>query len=138
MKPFTALNFRISQDVCGKQRFTEQEVLDEMASGNAKIDGMILVRIHDGKVIGGFTDSINVFSKILADVERVNNLDTKSIPEKVLKFIEESADSLQVLISLQLAACKLKGIPYEKVLYALLEKNMKWEAKLSEYTRDKK
>ena len=106
---------------------------------------------------------MNKFDKILEDIPRLNALDTKTIPEKVLKFneefgefsqelikllgfthkpydeehfIEESADSLQVLLSIQLAACKLKGISYSKVLDALLVKNKKWEAKSKEYTRD--
>ena len=106
---------------------------------------------------------MNKFDKILEDISRLNALDTKTIPEKVLKFneefgefsqelikllgfthkpydeehfIEESADSLQVLLSIQLAACKLKGISYSKVLDALLVKNKKWEAKSKEYTRD--
>jgi NTP pyrophosphatase (non-canonical NTP hydrolase) len=165
MKPQIALNFRISTDESGNQRFDEYEILDLIANGNVDIDGQMLFRESDGKIIGELMDSVNVFSRILNDIDRVNDLDSKSIPEKVLKFneefgeftqelgkligmthkvydeehfIEESADSLQVLISIQLAACKLKGIPYDKVLYALLEKNKKWEAKLSEYTRDKK
>lgn len=106
---------------------------------------------------------MNKFDKILEDISKVNALDTKTIPEKVLKFneefgefsqelikllgfthkpydeshfIEESADCLQVLLSIQLAACKLKGIPFNKILEALLEKNKKWEAKSKEYTRD--
>jgi hypothetical protein len=107
--------------------------------------------------------SQELFGIILHSVSRINRIDTKTIPEKILKFneefgefsqelikllgfthkpydeehfIEESADSLQVLISIQLAACELKGIPYVKILEALLEKNKKWEAKLKEYTRD--
>jgi hypothetical protein len=107
---------------------------------------------------------MNKFEKVIADIERVNAMDSKSIPEKVLKFneefgefsqelikllgfthkpydeehfIEECADSLQVILSIQLASCRLKGIPYDKVLDALLEKNKKWEAKSKEYTRDK-
>ena len=106
----------------------------------------------------------NKFEKVIVDVNRVNSLDTKTIPEKVLKFneefgefsqelikllgfthkpydeehfIEECADSLQVLLSIQLASCKLKNIQYDRVLNALLEKNKKWEAKSKEYTRDK-
>lgn len=104
-----------------------------------------------------------LFGIILHQISRLNRIDTKTIPEKVLKFneefgeysqelikllgfthkpydeehfIEESADSLQVHLSIQLAACELKGIPFQKVLETLLEKNKKWEAKLKEYTRD--
>jgi NTP pyrophosphatase (non-canonical NTP hydrolase) len=105
----------------------------------------------------------STFEKIIEDISRLNSLDTKTIPEKVLKFneefgefsqelikllgfthkpydeehfIEECADSLQVLLSIQLASCKLKNIQYDRVLDALLEKNKKWEAKSKEYTRD--
>jgi len=103
------------------------------------------------------------FEKIIKDIERLNELDSKSIPEKVLKFneefgefsqelikllgfthkpfdeehfVEESADSLQVILSIQLAACKLKGIDFQRVLDKVLEKDIKWEAKMKEYTRD--
>lgn len=103
------------------------------------------------------------FGKVIEDIDRLNGLDSKSIPEKVLKFneefgefsqelikllgfthkpfdeehfIEESADSLQVILSIQLAACKLKGIDFSRVLDKVLEKDEKWEAKMKEYTRD--
>jgi len=103
------------------------------------------------------------FNKIVEDIERLNDLDSKSITEKVLKFneefgefsqelikllgfthkpfdeehfVEEAADSLQVLLSIQLMSCKVKGIDFERVLNKLHEKNEKWEAKMSEYTRD--
>lgn len=103
------------------------------------------------------------FRKVIEDIKRLNGLDTKSIPEKVLKFneefgefsqelikllgfthkpydeehfIEESADSTQVLLSIILAACEIKGIPFERILDKLLEKDKKWEAKMKEYTRD--
>lgn len=104
-----------------------------------------------------------LFGLILQDISRLNRVDTKTISEKVLKFneefgefsqelikvlgfthkpydeehfVEEAADSLQVLLSIQLAACELKGISYIRVLEALLEKNKKWEAKSKEYTRN--
>jgi hypothetical protein len=75
------------------------------------------------------------FNKIVEDIERLNDLDSKSITEKVLKFneefgefsqelikllgfthkpfdeehfVEEAADSLQVLLSIQLMSCKVK------------------------------
>jgi len=103
------------------------------------------------------------FGKVIEDIDRLNGLDSKSIPEKVLKFneefgefsqelikllgfthkpfdeehfIEESADSLQVILSIQLAACKLKGIDFTRVLDKVLEKDIKWENKMKEYTRD--
>lgn len=103
------------------------------------------------------------FKEVVEDIERLNGLDSKSILEKVLKFneefgefsqelikvlgfthkpydeehlIEESADSLQVHLSIILAVCKLKGIKFERVLDKLLEKDKKWEAKMKEYTRD--
>lgn len=103
------------------------------------------------------------FTEVIEDIKRLNDIDTKSIPEKVLKFneefgefsqelikllgfthkvfdeehfVEESADSLQVILSIQLAACKIKGIDFNRVLDKVLEKNKKWEAKSKEYTRD--
>lgn len=105
----------------------------------------------------------NKFKKVIDDIERLNGLDSKSIPEKVLKFneefgefsqelikllgfthkpfdeehfVEESGDSLQVLLSIQLAACRLKGIDFERILDKVLEKDKKWEEKMKEYTRN--
>lgn len=106
---------------------------------------------------------MNKFKKIIADIERLNGLDSKSIPEKFMKFdeefgefatetikllgftykpfdeehfIEEAADALQTILSIQLSACRLKGIDFERVLDMILEKDKKWEAKMTEYTRD--
>ncbi len=108
---------------------------------------------------------MNKFKKIIDDIERLNGLDSKSIPEKFMKFdeefgefatetikllgftykpfdeehfIEEAADSLQSLLSIQLAACRMKGIDFEKVLDMILVKDQKWEAKIPEYTRNNK
>lgn len=105
----------------------------------------------------------NKFEEVIKDIKRLNELDTKSIPEKVMKFneefgeftqelikllgfthkpydeehfIEEAADSTQVHLSIILAACEMKGIPFERVLDKVLEKDKKWETKMKEYTRD--
>lgn len=103
------------------------------------------------------------FNSILADIERVNDIDKKPIPEKMFKlteeigefatelgkligmthkpydekhFIEESADALQCLLSVMLQACKIKGIDFEVILDAIPEKNKKWEVMCKKYTRD--
>ena len=103
-----------------------------------------------------------LFYNVIEDIKRVNKVDTKTIPEKVLKFneefgefsaeaikalgithkpydeehlIEEAADALQVLLSIILALFKLKGIKFTKVLAKIIEKNKKWEAKCKEHTR---
>lgn len=104
------------------------------------------------------------FKKLIDDVDRINNIDGKSIPERVMKFneefgeyiteaikllgftykpfdrehfIEESADSLQTMLSVQLAACKLAGVDFQEILDKMPEKNRKWEDKAKQYTRDK-
>lgn len=103
-----------------------------------------------------------LFSQIITDIERVNDIDTKTIPEKVFKFneefgefitelgksigmthkvydephlIEESADALTVIISIILISCKLRNIPFQKVLEAMPEKIKKWETMCQKYTR---
>jgi len=107
----------------------------------------------------------NTFDIIIKDIDRINSIDSKSLLAKVLKFneeygefaqelgkligithkpydedhfIEESADALQVLLSIQLAACKLKNIPFEKILFTILEKDKKWELLCKEYIKNKK
>ena len=106
-----------------------------------------------------------LFEQVIADIERVNEIDSKSIPEKVFKFdeefgefitelgksigmthkpydeehfIEEATDSLQVHLSIILKAFKDRNIPFEKVLLAFPEKNKKWETMCKKYTRDQK
>lgn len=105
------------------------------------------------------------FKILIEDVDRINNIDEKSIPERVMKFneefgeyiteaikllgftykpfdrehfIEESADSLQTMLSVQLAACKLAGVDFQEILDKMPEKNRKWEDKVKQYTRDER
>jgi hypothetical protein len=54
MKPHMTLNFRISTDVSGNPRFTEEEVKNETSKDNVTIERGLLIRKGDGKVIGQF------------------------------------------------------------------------------------
>jgi len=164
-KPTFALNFRISVDSSQNQRFTKDEVITELRNSGVNIERGLIIRKRDGDVMGEVLDTPTLFDQVIHDIKRVNKLDTKSIPEKVLKFneefgefstelikllgitykpydeehfIEESADALQVQLSIQLAACELKGIDFNRVLEALLIKNKKWEAMSPKYTRNEK
>ena len=106
----------------------------------------------------------NLFSTIVEDIARINGLDKRELGTRFIKYneefgefsaevikmigstqkpydeehlIEESADALQCLISIQLHVCEEKGIDFNVVLKTILEKNKKWEAKIKEYTNRK-
>ena len=53
-KPQMVFNFRISNDSSGSQRFTEEEIKNEIKNDNVKIEKGLLIRKADGKVIGQF------------------------------------------------------------------------------------
>lgn len=53
-KPQMVFNFRISNDSSGNQRFTEEEIKNEVKNDNVKIERGLLIRKGDGKVIGEF------------------------------------------------------------------------------------
>ena len=53
-KPHMVFNFRISNDSSGNQRFTEEEIKNEVKKDNVKIERGLLIRKGDGKVIGEF------------------------------------------------------------------------------------
>lgn len=61
-KPMMTLNFRISNDSSGKQRFSEQEIQQAIKFADASIqisDGgkvPLLIRNKDGAVMGEFLD----------------------------------------------------------------------------------
>jgi len=105
-----------------------------------------------------------LFSTIVEDIARINGLDGRELGTRFIKYneefgefsaevikmlgstqkpydqehlIEESADALQCLISIQLHVCKLKNIDFRVVLETILEKDKKWEAKIKEYTLNK-
>ena len=105
----------------------------------------------------------NKLENLINDIARINEVDNKSIPERVMKyneefgefmteaikllgftykpfdrehFVEEAADSLQSLLSVQLAACKKAGVDFQEVLDKMPEKNRKWEEKVKQYTRN--
>lgn len=47
-------NFRISNDLSSNQRFTEEEIKNEIKNDNVTIERGLLTRKSDGKVIGEF------------------------------------------------------------------------------------
>lgn len=102
------------------------------------------------------------FNEILEEIQRINKLEGKTIPEKFIKFNEEFGefsaevvkflgmshkhydrehlkeeivDQLQVNLSLILQICELSGISFDEILDKFPEKNEKWESKISEYTK---
>lgn len=53
-KPKMIFDFRISIDCSHKQRFSEEEIKNEIKNDNVKIEKSLLIRKNDGKVIGEF------------------------------------------------------------------------------------
>lgn len=45
-------NVRISIDSAGTQRYTEEDIYKELSNDNIKIDRKLLIRKHDGAVMG--------------------------------------------------------------------------------------
>ncbi len=58
------LTMRISVNECHKQRFTEEDIKQEFAKDNVKIERTLVVRKSDGAVIGQILiDEINVLER---------------------------------------------------------------------------
>lgn len=99
---------------------------------------------------------------ILHEINELNNLDNKSIPERVLKFdeefgefsaemcklvgithkpfdrehlIEEAADSLQCHLSIILHLCDVLKIDFSEILKMIEVKNQKWRNVIPKYTK---
>lgn len=106
--------------------------------------------------------SLSLIHNIIDEIEELNSLDNKSIPQRVLKFNEEfgelcaelckiegithkpydennlreeMSDSLQCQISLILDVCKARGFSFTEVLETILIKNKKWRSKIPEYKK---
>ena len=106
-------------------------------------------------------DNIFIFDEIIKEIKELNDLDNKSISERVLKFneefgefsaelckvvgithkpydeehlIEEAADALQCQLSLILDICNIMNIDFNNILEEILIKNSKWRVKIPEYT----
>lgn len=64
MKPKMNLTMRISVNECHKQRFTEEDIKQEFAKDNVKIERTLVVRKSDGAVMGQILiDEINVLER---------------------------------------------------------------------------
>ena len=101
-----------------------------------------------------------LFGLIVEEIQELNLLDKKTIPQRVLKFNEEfgefcaeicktegithkpydeahlkeeMADALQCQLSLSLDMCKAKGIQFSEILEMIIIKNQKWRSKIPEY-----
>lgn len=101
---------------------------------------------------------------ILKEIDELNQIENKTIPEKFIKqveeegefaaevikmlglshkeydkehLIEEMADALQVKFSLYLSICEKTGITMDEIFTKIVEKNKKWRTKLPEYTKNK-
>jgi hypothetical protein len=57
MKPTMNLELRLSTETSGNEpRFTEEEIKEEFANDNVKIERTLLIRKSDNKIIGQFYD----------------------------------------------------------------------------------
>jgi hypothetical protein len=52
MKPQMILNMRISVDITQKQRYSENEILNEFDNHNVKLNRTLVIRKSDGAVLG--------------------------------------------------------------------------------------
>jgi hypothetical protein len=100
--------------------------------------------------------------QIIADIDRVSQIEPKGIPDRIIKFneefgefcaeivklrgesvkpysrenlIKEGADAYQVLISIFLTICRETDIEFVEFMSAVIEKNKKWEAGIPKYTK---
>ena len=103
-----------------------------------------------------------MIEKLLTEINELNELETKSLEIKIVKFneefgefsaeiikmfgythkpfdkdhlIEEAADALQCLLSIQLDICKKQNIQMSDIFEKMVEKNNKWRNKIKEYTK---
>jgi hypothetical protein len=53
-KPQIFLKMRISVDSSQKQRFTEEQILNEFENNNVNIERKLVIRKNDGAVLGEF------------------------------------------------------------------------------------
>ena len=56
-------NFRISIDSSGKQRFTEEQIEEEIKKENVSFTRTLLTRKSDGAVLGEFLLKNEIFNK---------------------------------------------------------------------------
>ena len=100
------------------------------------------------------------FNKTIADIHRINQIETKDIGFKMMKFNEEfgemnaeylkfkgltykeydkleltkeMADALQVMLSIYDHIQGETGITIDEILSEILIKNKKWESKIKQY-----
>ena len=52
MKPQSLLKIRISVDISGKQRYTEEEIKLEFSNDNINVEQKLLIKKNDGAVMG--------------------------------------------------------------------------------------
>jgi len=104
------------------------------------------------------------FTELVKEIQDINNIETKEIPIKIIKFNEEfgefaaeflkmrgytykeysekdlkseMADSLQCLLSIFLEVCEEANIPFTDILTEMKVKNKKWRDKITEYLNNK-
>lgn len=104
-----------------------------------------------------------LFYEILVEINEINQIETKELPVKIIKFNEEfgefsaevlkmlgytykeydenelkseMADSLQCLLSIFLDICEKRNINFEDILNKVKEKNEKWRNKISSYKKN--
>ena len=110
-------------------------------------------------------DKKDLFEKVYNDIVEINKSETKSIPDKIMKFNEEfgefnaelikmrgesykeysedalkseMADPFQVLLSIYTEIFKLTNITIESLLEEVIIKDKKWLEMIKDYTKNTK
>lgn len=103
-------------------------------------------------------------TNIIEEIQQLNGLDGKTIPERIIKFneefgefnaelgkfigithkpydkphlVEEMADAMQNLYSIYLAVCEEAEIDFVDVIKEIEKKNKKWREKAPQYTKNR-
>lgn len=107
---------------------------------------------------------MEILKKIITEINELNSIDGKTLPERFIKFneeygefnaevckfigithkpydrdhlVEEMADAMQNMFSVYLDICEKTGITIEEVFQTILIKNKKWREKAPQYAKNK-
>jgi len=141
------------------KKYVSDEELDSLSYNECKEIGV-------KKIIKKYKEYISkdMFYFVTDDINRINQLESKDIGFKFMKFNEEfgemnaeyikfkgftykeydkdelkaeMADALQVLLSIYDTIGSETGITFSDILVEIIKKNKKWENKILEYKRNK-
>ena len=140
------------------EKYVEPELFETLTYNQCKEIGVKNIIKKYKEYIG-----VEMFYKVTDDINRINQLESKDIGFKFMKFneefgefnaeyikfkgftykeydkeelISEMADALQVLLSIYNHIGNETNITFSDILEKIIEKNEKWERKIKEYKRN--